>query len=200
MRYNKPNLINEIANIVNRYRGFSGVASQDYVIETENNDGNYTPLQKGQEFDLFIEYGDPETCFYIELYIKGKRSAEYYWEDRDRDLKECKYLIEALISNNDVTSEVNPNYKPTKPYEPPRITLEGKIDEVKEQLRHYKYWHRVNVLCSYEDVERNFATCVIEYERLSDQERDYLDEQYLLSEQYENDCKMEKWDWIKNEY
>lgn len=23
-------------------------------------------------------------------------------------------------------------------------------------------------------------------------------EEYLLSDEYENDCKMEKWDWIKN--
>lgn len=203
MRYNNPKLINEIANIVNRYRGFIGIASQDYVIETYNDDNekrSYTPLKKGEEFDLFIEDGDPETYFHIELYIKGKKSAQYCWEETTRDLKECKYLIEALISNNDVTSEVNPNYKPTKPYEAPRTTLEGTIGDVNEELRKYQIQCRVRVLCAYEDKDRNFATMVIEYEKCTQEELDYFDEQYYEGGQYDHDCKYEQWDWIKNEY
>jgi len=202
MRYNNSKLINEIEILVHKYDSFQGIASEDYnlSVSATNDEALWQPLKKGEKFSIDIDYGDPDTMFHIELYANGVfNSARETFYDDESSLQDVLKFVKMIIARNDLKSSINPNYKAPKPYEAPRTTLEGTINDVNERLKHYQLDCKVNILCSYESEERNFATMTIEYEKCTQQELDYFDEQYYEGGQYDHDCKHEQWDWLKNE-
>ena len=202
MRYNNEKLINDIENIYNQYSSFEGVALQDYnlTVSATNDEALWQPLKKGEGFSIDIDYGDPDTIFNINLYANGewRRARETFYDD-ESSLQDCLRLIKTIVERNDLTSDRNPNYTPAKPYNAPRITFEGSIAEVNERIRQYNIDHKVNVLCSYENEEKDFAISIVEFEKCTQEELDHYSEQYYEGGQYDHDCKHEQWDWLKNE-
>ena len=133
----------------------------------------------------------PDNFEYIEVYTKKGYNTIVVYDEGN---------IDDLIVDTTEAEKILEKREPNK-----KIVLQGTPSRVAEDRRKLGYEFK-HICVLHETTYDDLCVCVVEvipYSMAEQQEihiyGDQAHEEYLMSEAYDTDCKMEQWDWLKRE-